>query len=85
MRKSIALTFISAFLQVFFIGIQTKNIAFSNYTMAFMTSIGISATWMFNANSVVKRGRPEKIAYMFGSASGVVSAIFLYDALGGKH
>jgi len=83
--KTIIITFISAFLQVFFIAIQTKNIAYSNHVMAFLTSIGIGCAWMYNANSVVKNGRAEKIAYVCGSSTGVVSAIILYDALGGTN
>lgn len=79
------LTFVSAFLQIFFIAVQTKNIAESAYVLAFLTSLGISLTWIVNANSVVKRGWKERIAYACGSATGVVAGIFLYDKVfGGK-
>lgn len=78
------LTFISAFIQVFLIAIQTKNIADSNYALAFFTSVGISASWIFNANSVVKKGRAEKIAYGAGSAIGVVAAIATYNLITGS-
>lgn len=81
--RGIVLTFISAFIQVFLIAIQTKNIADSNYTLAFFTSIGISASWIFNANSVVRKGRAEKIAYGGGSATGVVIAIVTYNFMAG--
>jgi len=82
--KKLALTFVSSFFQIFFIAVQTKNIIHSNYLLAFVTSLGISVTWIFNTNCVVRDGKANKIAYALGAASGIVSAIKLYDMLGGK-
>ena len=73
--------FLSSFLQIFGIAVQTKNIANSQYLYAFLTSLLIGATWIFNTNRVVKGTWGERIAYILGSATGVVVGTWLHDVL----
>lgn len=84
--KQLVLVFVSAFLQVFFIGMQTKNIECHQYGLAVLTSFGIGISWIYNVNRIVNNGYKEKVAYLLGGTFGIVSAMFLYDRLnlGGK-
>ena len=69
--------FISAFIQIFFVSVQTLQIARVDemeYAIPriFVVSICIALAWLYNVNKGVKDCRLTKFIYIMGTSSGAV-------------
>lgn len=64
--------FVSGFIQVFLVGLNTVFISKSETTLAFLAGYLIAQMWMYNVKRVVAQTTIDKQAYAFGSALGVV-------------
>jgi len=82
-RKFLATPFavgLSAFLMVFFLGVQMKNLQHNEILLAGLTSVGISSLWLINVNGAMRNGAC-KAAYVVGASLGAMSAIPFYGLL----
>ena len=73
---------LSAYLCVFCIGVQTKNLQHNEILMTGLVSVCISTLWLINVNGAV-RNIACKAAYIIGASLGAMSAIPFYSWLSG--
>ena len=68
---------LSAYLCVFCIGVQTKNLQHNEILLTGLVSVCISSLWLINVNGAVRNFRC-KAAYIIGASLGAMSAIPFY-------
>ena len=73
---------LSAYLMVFFLGVQTKNLQHNEIFQTGLVSLCISSLWIVNVNGAM-RNRACKVAYVIGASLGAMSAIPFYIWLNG--
>jgi hypothetical protein len=76
---SILLVIITSFMQVLFIGLQTRHFAESKILGSGITSIFISSFFIINSYYVVMEGWSHRIAYIIGCCIGSMLSIIIYN------
>lgn len=69
---------VAAFVQVFLLCVQTKNIQHDDVLLAGLTSLGISCTWFVSVLGVVHNW-PCRVGFMVGGALGAMASIPFYQ------
>ena len=73
------LLFISSFILVGLLGLQSKNVQHSRYLMAALTSIFISISQFIFVKIVATGNMIDLVVVCCGGAIGIVTAIWLHD------
>lgn len=71
---------LAAYLMVFLLGLQTKNLQHNEVLTTGLVSVGISMLWLVNVNGAI-RNTACRVAYVLGAALGAMSAIPFYGWL----
>ena len=79
--------FITAFIQIFFVSLQTMQIASvdtMDYAIAriFIVSICIGVAWLYNINKGIKDCRLTKFIYLMGTSTGAVCGVKINTIIG---
>lgn len=75
--------FESTFVLVFFLGLQTTNVARGHYLAAFITSIGIGAGNLVLFKLAPDASEFEIIVFLMGGPFGVVAAMWSHTRIAG--
>jgi len=62
--------FLTGFMQVFFVALNTYFISKSRFELVFICSFLISFIWSFNVKKVAFGSQKDRFIYSFGAASG---------------
>ncbi len=73
--------FLSTFLLVFFLGIQSLNVNRGHYTAAFFTSFGIGISNLILYKLAPHANGSEVAAYLLGGPFGILAAMRSHDWL----
>ena len=68
--------FLSGFIQVFFMAINTCFLAKSFYIGSFIVAFLISITWSFNVKKIAFGSIKDRIIYSSGASLGSVSGLY---------
>lgn len=69
--------FITGFLQVFFVALNTYLIANAFFVGVFFCGFTISFIWTFNVSKVAFGGIWDKVTYSIGAAVGGITGLFI--------
>ena len=69
--------FITGFLQVFFVAINTYFLANTFIVGVFLASFSISFIWSFNIKKVAFGTMRDRLIYSFGASFGAVAGLYL--------
>ena len=69
--------FVTGFIQVFLVAMNTVYVAKGNYALAFVTSFGISYVWTRNVTRVAIGLERDRWLYASGAAFGCIAGIGL--------
>lgn len=69
--------FLTAFIQVSLVTIQTWFIAKEMLVPIFLVGFGISFVWTLNVKSVAFGGNKDRLIYAFGAACGALTAMLI--------
>lgn len=69
--------FITGFLQVLFVTINTFFISRQNYTGTVIVGFGISMMWSYNVTKIAFGGLKERLIYSSGAAFGSLLGIYI--------
>lgn len=77
--------FITGFIQVFFVAINTFLISKELYLGVFMCSFTISLVWSFNVKKIAFGTMKERILYStgagFGAVAGLALSVFIFQQI----
>jgi hypothetical protein len=69
--------FITGFLQVFFVAINTYFLSKEYFAGAFVVSFLISFTWSYNVKKVAFGKKSHRIIYSLGASFGCITGLFI--------
>ena len=69
--------FVTAWLQVFLVAMNTWQIANGKWVGALIVGFGISLAWTFNIKRIAIGSWPERLVYSFGAMLGTASGLGL--------
>lgn len=69
--------FITGFLQVFFVAVNTYFISKSRFELVFICSFLISFIWSFNVKKVAFGSQADRFIYSFGAAFGGLMGLII--------
>ena len=70
-------TFLTSFLQVGFVAINTLLISKQLYLGVFICSFLISLLWAFNVSKIALSDLRQKLIYALGAGTGAITGLFL--------
>lgn len=73
--------FISGFLQMVLVPINTYLIIKDNYIGVFVCAFIMCSVWIYNVKNAVMNSLIEKIIYCFGASFGAIMGLVLYNNL----
>lgn len=71
--------FLTSFLQVFFVAVNTILLANGYVVGIFMASFAISYIWTGNVKKIAFSNQKERIIYAFGAGCGAVSGYYFVN------
>jgi hypothetical protein len=74
-------TFLTSFLQIGLVAVNTFFITKGNYVAVFIVSFSISLLWAFNVSKVAISTLNQKLTYAFGAGCGAITGLFIVKIL----
>ena len=73
--------FLTGFIQVFFVAINTVFLARSFYIGVFIAAFLISIVWCFNVKKITFGNNMDRVLYSLGAACGSLAGLFITNLL----
>lgn len=67
--------FLTAFIQVYFVSLNTCFLSTQNYFGVTIAAFMVSLVWCFNVKRIAFGGNVDKIIYSFGATAGSLSGL----------